>query len=47
MKILHLYNIDEYSNRNRVVVPNIQILIFGICPYKVDFTRKYFHFTLV
>jgi hypothetical protein len=30
MKMLHLYNIDEYSNTNRIVVPNIRILIFGI-----------------
>ena len=28
--MLHLYNIDEYSNTNRIVVPNIRILIFGI-----------------
>ena len=30
MYVLHLYDVDEYSNINRIVVPNIQILIFGI-----------------
>jgi hypothetical protein len=30
LKILHLYNIDEYSNTNRIVVMNIRPLIFGI-----------------
>jgi hypothetical protein len=30
IKMLHLNNIDEYSNTNRIVVPNIRILIFGI-----------------